>query len=81
AEGVVGPSVDFNVMVAGRLPPPRVVVALERWEFDPAGALLCLFALQATIIDELAVGRHDLVTTPKPCAGSGPVLAVWIAGA
>jgi environmental stress-induced protein Ves len=71
AEGVTGPSVDFNVMVAGRPPQVRLLRGAE--VLDPGGAVLCVLALQVA-----GLARHDLLICDQPVAVEGQALAVWI---
>ena len=71
AEGVTGPSVDFNVMTAGRA--ARVNVVRGANTLDPAGATLCVLALD---VPELA--RCDLLIAREPLLVTGLALAVWI---
>jgi hypothetical protein len=71
AERVSGPSVDFNVMTAGRTALVRVVRGDA--VLDPAGAVLCVLALDTP---ELAL--HDLLVTDATLPVAGLVLAVWI---
>jgi len=71
AEGVTGPSVDFNVMVAGRA--PRVRVIRGETALDPAGQVLCVLALQVS-----GLARHDLLICDAPHRVEGVALAVWI---
>ena len=71
AEGVTGPSVDFNVMTAGRA--ARVQVVRGAQVLNPEGAVLCVLAL-----DMPGLARHDLLITDAPLAVAGVALAVWI---
>ncbi len=71
AEGVTGPSVDFNVMTAGR--PARVAVVRGEAVLDPSGDVLCVLALAVP-----GWARHDLAVTDTPLAVSGLAVAVWI---
>ncbi len=71
AVGVSGPSVDFNVMTAGRTAKVRVVRG--RQVLQPAGATLALLVLAAE-----GLARHDLLITREPLALHGLAVAVWI---
>ena len=71
AEGVTGPSVDFNVMTAGRA--ARVEVVRGAAVLAPAGAILCVLALQMP-----GLGPDDLLIADRPLAVEGLGLAVWI---
>lgn len=75
AENVMAPSVDFNVMVAGRAAEVHLVtghVALK-----PKRAVLCVFVLAAR---DLAV--HDLLISGEPFdfEGMGLVVAIPTSG-
>ena len=71
AVGVTGPSVDFNVMTAGRA--ARVAVVRGQAVLRAAGGVLGVLALQAA-----GLGRHDLLIGTGPVVVDGLVLAVWI---
>lgn len=71
AEGVTGPSVDFNVMTAGRA--ARVQVVRGEAVLDPEGSVLCVLALDAP-----GLARHDLLICQTAVTVAGLVLAVWI---
>jgi hypothetical protein len=78
AQGVTGPSRDFNVMVRASLPPPQVWLAAGR-----AGAegLLALYALDRARVNGLTLAPGDLILTwgAADVAG-GAVLAARIRG-
>ena len=74
AEGVTGPSVDFNVMVAGRV--AEVPPVIGHLHFQPKrGALLCVLALALQ-----GLARHDLIITEDSLAIEGMGLAILIPG-
>ncbi|MDT8857353.1 HutD family protein [Paracoccaceae bacterium Fryx2] len=78
AMGVTAASQDFNVMTARRLPLPRVCVVQDGMA-EPAGGLLCLFAMAPALVAGRALGRHDLVMTRTEVRVTGRVLAVGLA--
>ena len=71
AEGVTGPSVDFNVMTAGRAAVVRVIRGDET--LQPEGGALCVLALQVA-----GLLRHDLLICDAPVRVDGLALAVWV---
>lgn len=71
AVGVTGPSVDFNVMTAGRA--AKVQVVRGAAVLQPAGAVLCVLALHMP-----GLGRHDLLIAEAAVSVDGLGLAVWI---
>ena len=74
ALGVSGPSVDFNVMTAGRVAKVQVVRGAK--VLNPEGAVLCVLALQMP-----GLGRFDLLIGHETVAVDGLGLAVWIGNA
>jgi len=77
ASGVTGPSVDFNVMVAARLPAPDVAV-IDGVTDLAAGGLLLILALGQVQAGEAAMGRTDLVMTDQPLRVAGQAISVLI---
>lgn len=71
---------DFNVMTAGRLPKPSVLLAQN--DSLAAGGLLALYALGPVIVNRLQLARDDLLITNRPVTltGDWPVLAVRFQG-
>lgn len=73
AQGVTGPSEDFNVMVADILPEPGVWLAAKGDRAVPAATgILCLLALQ----DGPGIARHDLLISDGAVDVGVPALAV-----
>jgi hypothetical protein len=78
AQGVTGPSRDFNVMVRASLPPPEVWLATG---VVGAGGLLALFALGAVRVGGRDLAPGDLILTQSGAdIAGGPVLAARICG-
>ncbi len=72
AEGVVAPSVDFNVMVAGRA--AEVLPVTGHIQLTPRRrAVLCLLVLAAR-----GYAPHDLLISDRPVSIEGMGLAVFI---
>ena len=78
AARVTGIAVDFNVMTQRNLPRPKVVV-VKAGQVDPAGSMLCLFALDPSIVSGRTLARHDLlVEAPLSIVEGGTVLAIQL---
>lgn len=75
AEGVTAPSDDFNVMTARSLPRPEVAVLTGRAQV-PAGGVLAVYALQATVVNGRAMGAQDLILTEAAIRVDGQVVVV-----
>lgn len=75
AVGVSAPSDDFNVMSARNLPRPDVKVHNAPATFA-AGGTLAVFALQDGIVNEIAVGQHDLIVTDQAMRIDGHMIVV-----
>lgn len=78
ATDVAGPSQDFNVMTARRLPRPEVAVLTGAARIEPGG-LLAVFALDTVRLSGRSLGRHDLVLTTLPLRLTGTALVVRLA--
>lgn len=76
AEGVTGPSDDFNVMTARDLGVPWVrVVASGAFA---AGGTLAVFALDAARVGGVDLARYDLVVTDQAVAVAGAAIVVRV---
>ncbi len=74
------PSDDFNVMTARPL--GRPVVTIEHAGTVLAGGgTLCLFALEATVVNDVPLARYDLLICYQAAliATGGPIIAVRLA--
>jgi hypothetical protein len=74
--GVSAPCEDVNVLTARRLPRPEVTIEGPGACLAPGG-LLCLFALEPAVVNDLEMGRHDLCLAQEEVAigPGGRVLA------
>lgn len=81
AEGTDGQiSTDFNVMTSRRLPLPKVSLISGPVTL-PADGLICLFALEAAVLDQGRMACHDLVIAKTALTLlEGRALAVRIYG-
>lgn len=76
AEGVTGPSRDFNVMTSAALPPP--VVWLASGDI-PGNGLTAIYALEPARVGAAVVAPGGLILTDSAtCVTEGRVLAVRI---
>ena len=75
AVGVTGPSVDFNVMVAGDWPEVAVIAGDTRLA---AGGLLLVMALGPVQVGGTTFARTDLVMTDQALQVTGPAISVRI---
>ncbi|WP_395005439.1 HutD family protein [Cypionkella sp.] len=64
AVAVTAPSDDFNVMSARALPHPKVTVHAAP-ETLPKGGILAIFALGQGVVNDLPVGKYDLILTDQ----------------
>ena len=74
AEGVAGPSDDFNVMTARDLPRPEVRV-MDGGDLA-VGGTLAVFALGTAQVAGVQMARYDLVMTDQAAQVVGRVIAV-----
>lgn len=78
ADGVTGPSEDFNVMIRATLPAPEVWIATGDLA---AGGLLALYAVEPATASGVAMQRGDLILTEGAAhVAGGPMLAARILG-
>jgi hypothetical protein len=83
ARKVSGPSEDFNVMTAARLPRPDVRLLGMSDTLDPGpGEVLLAYALAAAQVSGVDMPEQALLVSEAPLqvAAGGPVLAVAVAG-
>ncbi|MEO6301151.1 MAG: HutD family protein [Paracoccaceae bacterium] len=76
AQGVAGPSDDFNVMTARSMPKPEVRV-MDGGHLAEGGTL-AVFALEAAQVGGVALARYDLLLTDQAAEVIGRVIAVRI---
>ncbi len=78
AEGVTGPSDDFNVMTARSLARPEVRV-MDAGDL-PAGGTLAVFALAKAKVAGVEMVQYDLILTDQAAQVAGLVIAVRFRG-
>lgn len=79
AENVSGPSDDFNVMTARRLPRPEVAVIAGQTQLR-GGDLLAVYALAASTVNGTRMAAGDLILTAEPLIVAGQMIAVRLYG-